>query len=79
MEAMTRLARVATRLLHAKSSHTQAMRVSRNGFTHGMIDLAKSSRRSDMRACHAMDRRSTNQEVDQMNEVHHMLQRRQND
>jgi hypothetical protein len=36
-----------------------------NELTNVVVDLVKSSRRSDMKASHVMDQRSTNQEVDQ--------------
>jgi hypothetical protein len=32
----------------------------------GVVDLAKSTRRSDMKACHTMDQGSTNKDVDEM-------------
>jgi hypothetical protein len=34
-------------------------RISKEELTNGVIDLTKSSRRSDTKACHAMDQRST--------------------
>jgi hypothetical protein len=47
--------------------------------TNGVIDLVKSSRGSDTKACHVMDQRNTNEEVGQMDEVRHRIQGRRND
>jgi hypothetical protein len=41
--------------------------------TNGVVDLVKSSRRSDTKACHAMDQGSTHEEVNEMDEVLHRL------
>jgi hypothetical protein len=50
-------------------------RTSKGELINGVVDLAKSSRRGDTKACHVMDQRSTNEEVDPMDKVHHRLQR----
>jgi hypothetical protein len=39
--------------------------------TNEVVDLTKSSRRSDTKVCHAMDQRSTDEEVDQVDETRH--------
>jgi hypothetical protein len=47
--------------------------------TNGEVDLAKSSRGSDTKACHMIDPRITNEEVGQMDEAHHRFPGRRND
>jgi hypothetical protein len=44
-------------------------RISKGELTNRVIDRAKPSRRSDMKACHTMDPRSTNDEGNQMDKV----------
>jgi hypothetical protein len=47
---------------------------SQGELTNEVVDLAKSSRRSDTKECHAMDQGGTNEGVDEMNEVQYGLQ-----
>jgi hypothetical protein len=49
--------------------------ISKDALTNGVVDLAKSSMRSDTKARHVMDQRSTNEEVGPMDKVCHRLQR----
>jgi hypothetical protein len=49
-------------------------KISKDEFTNGVVDLVKSSRRSDMKACHVIDQMNTNEEVDQTDEAQHRLQ-----
>jgi hypothetical protein len=44
-------------------------RISKGELTNRVIDRAKPSRRSDMKACHVMDPRSTNDKGNQMDKV----------
>jgi hypothetical protein len=47
---------------------------SQGELTNEVVDLAKSSRRSDTKACHAMDQGGKNEGVDEMDEVQYGLQ-----
>jgi hypothetical protein len=47
------------------SKEALSPRIRKDELTIEVIDLAKPSMRSDTKACHRMDQRSTNEEVDQ--------------
>jgi hypothetical protein len=49
-------------------------RTSKSELTNRVVDLAKSSRRSNMKACYLLDQRITNKEMDQMDEICHWFQ-----
>jgi hypothetical protein len=65
-----------TRRIHVRQI---GPRTSKDELTNGGIDLVKSVKGNDTEVCHAMGQRSTNEEVDQMDEVHHRFQGRRKD
>jgi hypothetical protein len=61
--------------LQAKSSHTRRREIGskdKQGETHQRSDrLTDAVERSDTKACHTMNQRSTNKEVEPRNDVRH--------